>query len=84
MRVENCLLLSWIPGRDYYLGATGGTRTGTSSSPFGWPHPGGEVGGKTGVAPIAAADLSGSLPVLVPMLGGAAQLDVKIVCDIAV
>lgn len=28
------------------------------------------MGEKTGMAPIAAADLSGSLPVLLPMLGG--------------
>lgn len=45
------------------------------------------MGGKAGMAlkaHIAAADLSGKLPVLLPMLCGAAQLIVKIVCDIGV
>lgn len=73
------MLLSWIHGRDHYLGATRYSVRHIVIPLLAVRIRAGRCVERREWHPFAAADLSGSLPVLVPMLGGAAQLDVKFV-----
>lgn len=70
------MLLSWIPGKDHYLGATGYSVRHIVILLLAVRFRAG-MGGKAGMSPIAAVDLSGKLPILLPTKGGSVQLAVK-------